>query len=153
MLLAGCANNSGYQPQSTYQPQQGQPQAQPQPAQPQPPPPPPAQPTLHYIVQNHVAAVAAGTVGSYSFEITGAPVDTYYQWTRSDDSAVDTGFIRASDLAEYKQGQTVNGWAINRQAASVTDHATLPVESYAYIIKCDNSFADCDGTFSIYYYA
>lgn len=115
--------------------------------------PPVHQPSQQFVQNSAVVSVAAGSATAWPFTITGTAVDVTYQWTRSDDSAVGIGFIRAADWAEYQTGQTVSSYAWNNQAGTITDHHGLAPDDYDLVIQCQNTVAACDGTLSIYYYS
>ncbi len=132
-LLAGCTTQ---RPQSGYSPGAGSPAQV-------------AAPTRHDWASNSPIAVSAGTVFAHPFELKGS-IDVTYSFAVRDDSSEDIAFILASDLAEYRQGQQVTGWAAQHNTQGTTQHAVLPTGDYDLVIKCRNSFADCDLNYSLW---
>lgn len=103
----------------------------------------------HEIASNSVVAVPAGVTFHQTFSVNGA-VDAGYSFARDDDSDVDIGFVRESDRAEYEAGQEVTTWAYQSATAGTTQEVALPEGTYSLVIHCNNSFADCDGRYSLW---
>lgn len=107
------------------------------------------QPQRHDLASNSPQAVPAGQTFANSFQARGN-ILVAYSVTMKDNSAVDVGFVRASDLAEYRSGQAVSTWAYQQNTQSASQQVTLPTGEYALVVHCRNSFFDCDLTYSLW---
>jgi hypothetical protein len=110
---------------------------------------PPNQPTRHDMASNSLYEVPAGQTFANTFEIQGQ-IRVGYEIRTVDNDAVDVGFVRASDLAEYREGQQVTVWAYQTNTLGTSQEVMLGTGSYAFVIHCNNSFFDCDGTYSLW---
>lgn len=104
----------------------------------------------HDLASNSPIAVTAGKVFRHPFSLTtAASIPVTYEFRVRDDSSVDIGFVRASDVAEYEQGQTVSTWGYQANTQGTQQTANLPTGEFALVIHCRNAFADCDLNYSL----
>lgn len=107
-------------------------------------------PTRHDLASNSPQAIPAGDVFAHNFQITGSSIPVGYSLSRTDDSSMDILFIEHEDLAEFRAGQAVEGWAVQQNTAGTQQETQLPAGDYDLAIRCRNSFADCDIIYSLW---
>lgn len=110
---------------------------------------PPGNPTRHDLASNSGLEIPAGEVFWNSFTVEGGfPVA--YEIQFPDGSTADVGFILQSDLAEYQQGQQVQAWAYQSNTLGTSQQVHLGPGAYAFIVRCNNDFLDCDGAYNLW---
>lgn len=121
-----------YSPQPTYSP----------------PPTYNPQPSRHFIAQDQLIAIPAGTFYWQTFTVTGT-VQVDYSFANVDYSTENVGIILHSDLQTYRSGQSVNAWGYHSNVASVTESVTLTAQTYDFVFYCLNDVYDCDLEYSL----
>jgi hypothetical protein len=106
-------------------------------------------PSRHDLASNSRQAITASDVFAHPFSAQGS-ILVAYSVSMKDDSSVDIGFVRESDLAEYRAGQSVETWAYQRNTQGASQQVELASGEYALVIHCRNSFFDCDLTYSLW---
>jgi hypothetical protein len=109
---------------------------------------PPAPPINHVIESGKAYVVAAQTTGRREFSLPKAG-EVSFNVARADSSTMDVGIIRAADFSAYESGQQVTAWGYHRDVGQASGTYPLGAGTYALVIRCNNSFADCDGQFSL----
>jgi hypothetical protein len=112
------------------------------------PPAPASSPARHYIAQDKLIAIPAGSFYWQTFSITGS-IQVDYSFANVDFSTENVGIILDSDLQTYRTGQSVNAWAYNSDVASATESVTLPQQTYDLVFYCLNEVYDCDLEYSL----
>jgi hypothetical protein len=112
------------------------------------------QPQWHYLANSKNIAISAGGTLHYTFSIQGQ-VKASYSYSVRDDSTENIGFIRDSDLNSYENGNHVTAYAAHTNVQNQDDDYTFITQQttyYDFIIHCQNSYFDCDGTYTLALY-
>ena len=110
---------------------------------------PPGNPTRHDLAANSALVVPAREVHWHTFT-TPDDLQVGYRLSFSDGSAADVGFVLESDLAEFEQGQSVQAWGFQQNTLGTSQEVVVPAGAYAFVVRCNNDFLDCDGSYDLW---
>lgn len=100
-------------------------------------------PSTQILARDLTVVVSAGAVWHIDFYTQGGFAS--YDFSLTDDSSVDIGFMRTQNVKNYAEGSTANVYGFNDNVRRARDSASLDNDYWSLFIGCNNAFADCDG--------